>query len=119
MQKVPPPKVLVIVLMVSTEERGAAERPGRGATEDLIVKLQLTLPQLEEKTAWKSSQRLYVGEGLPPIALRLAGKIQKGELIEMEEMVPELWPSTHQEGEAKPQIKKNQRVTDTVGCKKS
>ena len=48
-----------------------------------------------------------MGEGLPPIPLRLAGRIQKGEFIEMEEMVSELWLSTHQEGEAKPQIRKN------------
>ena len=56
--------------------------------------------------AWESSQGVNVGENLPPIPPRLAGRIQKGDFIEMEEMVPELWLTTHQEGEAKPQIKR-------------
>ena len=112
-QKVPPPKDLVVVPTVSTDEKGEQPKdPSEEQLENLGLSSQPPLPRLEGETSWKSSQGIYVGKGLPPIPLRLAGRIQKGEFIEMEEMVPELWLSMHQEGKAKPQIKRNRRVTD-------
>ena len=60
-----------------------------------------------------SAEGVYVGEGLPPIPLKLAKKIRRGEFVEMEELLPELWPPAHQEGtESKLQSKRSRRVTD-------
>ena len=53
---------------------------------------------------------VYVGEGLPPIPQKLAKKIMKGDFVEMEELLPELWPVAHHEGEGK--IRRNRKITD-------
>ena len=40
----------------------------------------------------------------------MAKRIEKGDFVEMEELLPELWPVAHQESEGK--VKKNQKIAD-------
>ena len=54
---------------------------------------------------------LYIGEGLPPIPNKQAKKIESGEFVEMEELLPELWPVGHQEG-GEGKTRKSRRITD-------
>ena len=45
---------------------------------------------------------VYVGEGLPPVPLKLADRIRRHEFIDMAEMLPEFWPmAKSEEGEPK------------------
>ena len=37
---------------------------------------------------------LYVGEGLPPVPVKLVEKIHTWEFVEMAELLPEYWGST-------------------------
>ena len=34
---------------------------------------------------------VYVGEGLPPVSMRLAQRVWRWEFVDMVEMLPELW----------------------------
>ena len=53
---------------------------------------------------------MYVGEVLPPFPQQVARRIVKCDFVEMEELLPELWPATHQDNEGK--VKKNQKITE-------
>ena len=57
---------------------------------------------------------VYVGEGLPPIPLKLADKIRRSEFTDMAEMLPEFWPTARlDEGDAKKGgSRKLKQVTD-------
>ena len=55
---------------------------------------------------------IYVGEGLPLVLLKLVRQIRRGEFVEMEELLPELWSPMHGE-EAKLQTRK---ITDIFSC---
>ena len=67
------------------------------ARSNLIMNSWFVLAQYVDGTGPKE----YIGKGLPPIPLSLAGK---SGFIDMEKMVPELWLSTYQKGKAKSQI---------------
>lgn len=54
--------------------------------------------------------RVYVGEDLPPIPQRMAKSIARGDFVEMEELLLELWLAAHQENKGK--VKKNWKITD-------
>ena len=63
------------------------------------------------------SQGVYVGEGLPPVPLKLAKKIQRSEFVEMAQMLPEFWPSLHledSEGSSKPSPPPTDGICDLV-----
>ena len=63
------------------------------------------------------SQGVYVGEGLPPVPLKLAKKIQRREFVEMAQMLPEFWPSLHleeSEGSSKPSPPPTDGICDLV-----
>ena len=57
---------------------------------------------------------VYLGEGLPPVPVKLAVKIRKGEFVEMGELLPEFWSSTKGEEELGKETKgrKSRKVTD-------
>ena len=44
------------------------------------------------------SQGVYVGEGLPPVPLKIAAKIQRGELVDMGKFLPEFWAPPQEDG---------------------
>jgi hypothetical protein len=54
-----------------------------------------------------------MGEGAPPVPIKLAARIRQGEYIDMEELLPEFWAGAPQEedGEAK-KARRSQKVTD-------
>ena len=60
----------------------------------------------------ESKEGVYVGEGLPPVPLKVAKKIRRGEFVEMEELLPELCPATRDGDDTKMQIKGNRKITD-------
>ena len=65
------------------------------------------------------SQGVYVGEGLPPVPLKLANKIHRREFVEMAEMLPEFWPSVrHEESEGSskpsPNSRRPRQVTEFI-----
>ena len=59
------------------------------------------------------SDRIYLGEGVPPFPEKIASKIQKGKFVEMGELLPEFWsPSTDESQENK--LRHSQKVTDII-----
>ena len=65
------------------------------------------------------SEGVYVGDGLPPVPAKLAAKIQKGEFIEMWELLPEFWSSHREEdieGNQEIKIRRSWKVTDILAA---
>ena len=61
------------------------------------------------------SEGVYVGDSLPPVPAKLAAKIQKGEFVEMGELLPEFWSSHREEnveGKQEIKIRRRRKVTD-------
>ena len=50
-------------------------------------------------------QDVYVREGLPPVPTKLAAKIQRGEFVEMTELLPEFWSSQREDNHSKQEAK--------------
>lgn len=73
--------------------------------------LQGDSPKLVDDPGQHSGGGVYVGEVLSPIPQKLAKKIIKGDYVEMEELLPELWPTAQQEGEGRTRSR-NQKITD-------
>ena len=58
-----------------------------------------------------ANEGVYVGEGLPPVPLKVARRIRAGEFIDMGELLPEvLMPK--EEGEPEAKRRSGKRVTD-------
>ena len=60
------------------------------------------------------SKGIYIGDGLPPVPPKLAAKIQKGEFVDMGELLPEFWATAKDDEGAKPDLKsrRGRKVTD-------
>ena len=84
--------------------------PGTLDSRDKTSTIDMLPNRTLEHTAQHTESGVYDGEGLPPIPQRVAKRIVKGDFVEMEELLPELWPAAHQESEVK--VKKNRKITD-------
>lgn len=103
-EKLPTTKELKIIPILKDKEVDPRSNDGRDRT--LMID---TLPKRTIRpTAQHTDGGVYVGEGLPPIPQRVAKRIVKGDFVEMEELLPELWPAAHQESEG--MVKKNRRL---------
>ena len=61
------------------------------------------------------SEGVYVGDGLPPVPVKLAAKIRKGEFVEIGELLPEFWSSHREEdieGKHEVKVRRSQKITD-------
>ena len=65
-----------------------------------------------------SGTGIYIGEGLPPVRLKLAEKIRQWEFVDMVELLPKFWslpPAIRSEGQAitqPPPSRRSRKVTD-------
>ena len=62
----------------------------------------------------RSTEGVYVGDGIPPVPEKIAAKIRKGEFVEMGELLPEFW-SPREDGDSGRETKarRSRKVTDT------
>ena len=85
---------------------------------DPLLTQQSASPRPIPSHTWSSSvaqsaEGVYVGEGTPPVPMRLAAKIRRGEFTDMGELLTEFWSTYHEEDpkqEAKP--RRSMKVTD-------
>jgi len=63
-----------------------------------------------ERDMPRQGERVYVGEGIPPVPTKLAKRIRFGEYVEMEELLPEVCTQEDSEPDAKRQS--SRRVSD-------
>ena len=61
----------------------------------------------------RSTEGVYVGDGIPPVPEKIAAKIRKGEFVEMGELLPEFW-SPREDGDSGRETKarRSRKVTD-------
>lgn len=100
---------MIPVVQNREEAPGSHDDAGRTVANDVL--LQGDSPKLVDDPGQHSGGGVYVGEVLSPIPQKLAKKIIKGDYVEMEELLPELWPTTQQEGEGRTRSQ-NQKMTD-------
>ena len=84
------------------------------ARVSVAAKLANLLPSANAELA-PVSEGVYVGDGFPPLPVKLAAKIRKGEFVEMEELLPEYWSSHREEdieGKHEVKVRRSRKVTD-------
>lgn len=74
-------------IMLVTSSLAAGPGPSRG-TAQVANLLPWSLPEMTPDP----QGGIYMGEGLPPVPLKLAIRIRRHEFVEMAEMLPEFWP---------------------------
>ena len=80
----------------------------------MAAKLAKLLP-LANAALSAGSGGVYVGDGLPPVPVKLAGKIRRGEFMEMGELLPKFWFGPHDEDsdtKCDPKVRHSRKVTD-------
>ena len=97
----------ILVVQDKEEASGSHDDRGRSSTSDALLRVE---PLLFDEPGQHPDGGVYFGEVLHPIPQKLAKKIMKGDFVEMEELLPELWPVAHHEGEGK--IRRNRKITD-------
>ena len=69
---------------------GAPGSSGTLARDSVAAMMANLLPQATPGQA-NVSPGVYVGEGLPPVPMKIAVKIRRGEFIDMGELLPKFW----------------------------
>lgn len=65
-------------------------------------------------TRSKPAEGVYVGDGSSPVPVRLAGKIRRGEYVDMGELLPEFWTGTREEEGDGARARRSRKVTDIL-----
>ena len=83
------------------------------ASEGMAALIKNLLP-LANSSLSVPTEGVYVGEGMPPVPAKLAKKINRGEFVEMGELLPEFWASVREDEEAKKEgkVRRSRKVTD-------
>ena len=69
------------------------------ATESMAAILR-EMGTNQNKVMWGIDNGMYVGDGLPPVPKRMVDRINKGEYIEMGDLLPEFWVAPREGEEA-------------------
>ncbi len=62
----------------------------------------------------QSVEGVYMGEGVPPVPVRLAARIRRGEYIEMGELLPEFWQGVKEETGKEARPRRTRKVSDIL-----
>ena len=102
-------------LLVGGSSSKAGDKPIMGSIMEKVVEA-LNRAQQRQRSVEVSSkaQAAYVGEGLPPVPPKLMERIERGDFMEMCELIPEFWMA-HKGIEEGP----TQRVARSKGRKQS
>ena len=74
-------------------ERGVTEHERDSNNGGKSSEPDLWFPESEwtARVDWERGQSVYIGDGLAPVPSKLANRINKGEYIDMCDLLPELW----------------------------
>ena len=56
-----------------------------------ITAMLANLLPIANSSLQQPSEGVYMGDGIPPVPVKLAARIRKGEFVEMGELLPEFW----------------------------
>ncbi len=62
----------------------------------------------------QSVEGVYMGEGVPPVPVKLAARIRRGEYIEMGELLPEFWQEVKEETGKEARPRRTRKVSDIL-----
>ncbi len=65
-----------------------------GVAPDMTAAMMANLLPITTLPSATKSSGIYIGEGIPPVPEKLAGKIRRWEFVDMAELLPELWGSS-------------------------
>ncbi len=99
------PSVDSVVTALPTGVAGGGMAPGPAAA--LVNLLPMAGPDLKLPVGGA-----YVGEGLPPVPAKLAGKIRRWEFVEMGELLPEFWTAKEEVERKDQRPRQGRKVTE-------